>query len=136
MIYGILDVKEKKFQFVRAGHNALVVKRNGKINDIDIHIPQGMGLGLAKDDIFRDVTQEVKINLGRGDMLFFYTDGISEAMNENQEEFGEERLFKIITDNIERNPENFQRNIIRHINEFVKDAEQHDDITMIVAKVD
>lgn len=135
MIYGILDVYEKQFKFVRAGHNALVVKHNSGINDLNIHIPQGMGLGLAQDDVFQRFTEEVDIKLNHGDALIFYTDGIAEAMNDKQEEFGEDRLFQIIAENDVTEPQDFERFIIRHINDFVKDAKQHDDITMIIAKI-
>ncbi|RPI02516.1 MAG: HAMP domain-containing protein [Calditrichaeota bacterium] len=134
MIYGVLDVDHKDFTFVRAGHNALVVKRANQNGDIDVLIPPGMALGLAKDELFGKNIQEANINFDSGDILFLYTDGISEAMNDQSEEFGEERLYSLICEQEKSRPHEMQRQIIRHINEFSNNRPQHDDITMIVAK--
>ncbi len=136
MVYGVLDVQTREFTYVRAGHNAVVVKRNGSQEDIDIYIPRGMGLGLVDDIVFRDTTEEHCIRFQSGEFLVLYTDGISEAMNINREEFGEERLYNIVASNHVMNAHDMQRKIMQSVSEFVQDAEQHDDITMIIAQFD
>lgn len=134
MIYGVLDMTQKEFAFVRAGHNALLVKRADLNGDIDVHIPPGIALGLVPDHLFDINTREDCLRLNSGDMLFFYTDGLSEAMNDNREEFGEERLYSVFASNHDAEPRDIQREIMREVNNFVKDADQHDDITMVIAK--
>ena len=134
MVYGILDVQKREFVFVRAGHNAVVVKRIHNDQPIDIFIPRGMGLGLVDDMTFRDTTDEHFVRFDPGDFLVLYTDGISEAMNRNREEFGEERLYNIVATNHVANAVEMQQKIMRHVSDFVQDAEQHDDITMIIAQ--
>jgi serine phosphatase RsbU (regulator of sigma subunit)/HAMP domain-containing protein len=134
MIYGVLDISKKEFAFVRAGHNALLVKRADQNGDIDVLIPPGIALGLASEKIFDINMREDCLHLNSGDMLFFYTDGLSEAMNDNREEFGEERLYSVFAANHDAEPREIQREIMREVNNFVKDADQHDDITMVIAK--
>ena len=68
-------------------------------------------------------------------MLILYTDGISEAMNRRQELFGEERLYELISSNHVADTLDLQTKIMRSVNEFVKDAKQHDDITMVIAQI-
>lgn len=135
MIYGVLNVKTREFVFVRAGHNAVVVRRAGRPRDVDALIPQGMGLGLVGDAVFRQNAEETKIRLESGDMLVLYTDGISEAMNSRREEFGEERLYELIADNHVADTQDMQQKIMQSVNEFVQDAKQHDDITMVIAQI-
>ena len=135
MIYGVLNVKTREFLFVRAGHNAVVVRRAGRPQDVDALIPQGMGLGLVGDAVFRQNAEEAKIRLESGDMLVLYTDGISEAMNSRREEFGEERLYELIADNHVAGTQDMQQKIMQSVNEFVQDAKQHDDITMVIAQI-
>jgi serine phosphatase RsbU (regulator of sigma subunit)/HAMP domain-containing protein len=135
MVYGVLNVKSREFVFVRAGHNAVVVRRANHPRDIDALIPQGIGLGLVEDSIFREYAEEKRICFDAGDMLVLYTDGISEAMNARQEEFGEERLYELIASNHVDNTEELQTKIMRSVNDFVKGAQQHDDITMVIAQL-
>ena len=132
MIYGVLDLALKEFTFVRAGHNPLLLRRGGS-GAVDVLTPPGIGLGLTNDARFVEHTQEERVRLDAGDLLFFYTDGLSDAMNENREEFGEARLYSLLNHGSE--PRELQRIIMREINAFVKTAPQFDDITMVVARL-
>ncbi|RQW07128.1 HAMP domain-containing protein [candidate division KSB1 bacterium] len=134
MIYGVIDIETREFVYVRAGHNAVLVKRMNKAQDVDIFIPRGMGLGLVDDDTFRETTEEHHIRFDAGDLLLLYTDGISEAMNIKREEFGEEQLYTLMATNHVTNVHEMQQKILRCVNDFVQDAKQHDDITMIIAQ--
>lgn len=136
MVYGVLDARTREFVYVRAGHNAVIVKRMKNEHDLDVFIPRGMGLGLVNDEMFRETTEEHRIHFEAGEFLVLYTDGISEAMNVNHEEFGEERLYKVVASNHVLNAQDMQKKIMRHVNDFVRDAKQHDDITMVIAQFD
>ncbi len=133
MVYGVLDAVRREFVYVRAGHNAVIVKRL-KHDEVDVFIPRGMGLGLVGDDVFRETLEEHCIGFDAGEFLVLYTDGISEAMNINREEFGEERLFTIVATNHVLSAQDMQQKIMRQVNNFVQDAKQHDDITMVIAQ--
>jgi serine phosphatase RsbU (regulator of sigma subunit)/HAMP domain-containing protein len=134
MIYGIWDSSTNEFNFVRAGHNALIVKKAA--SDVEFLIPQGIGLGLANDDMFKKFSDEIKLSLSSGDTIVLYTDGISEAMNNKKEEFGEDRLCDVLSTLNGHTPKEMQTSILNHVKNFTQNAPQHDDITMVLLKVE
>jgi serine phosphatase RsbU (regulator of sigma subunit)/HAMP domain-containing protein len=133
MIYATVDMRKKVIKFARAGHNALIM-RNSKNAKIECLTPKGIGLGLAHNGLFDQHISEQKIDFQPGDMFLFYTDGISEAMNEQLEEFGEHRLVEIVAQLKDRTANHIREGIIRAVNQFVQDAPQHDDITLVTLK--
>lgn len=135
MIYGILNVRTGEFDFVRAGHNALVVQRADSGCDPDVYIPSGLGLGLANDVFFHEHTVVEKVKLNPGDTLFFYTDGLSEAMNNDLQEFGEEAIFDVLANHNNGSVNSLEETIMQQVRSFVGDAPQHDDITMVLVRL-
>ena len=131
MIYGILDSKDMTLRFVRAGHNGLLHIRS---NEIKMHIPSGMGLGLAGNEIFDRQLVEQKIELQADDLILFYTDGVSEAMRSDHSEFGEERLAELLFHLKNNGARRISEEIVKKVKTFVNQAPQHDDLTMIVVK--
>ncbi len=130
MIYGIFDLTQKKLVFARAGHNALIVKKNNNSKEKCL-TPAGIGLGLEEGKIFDNNITEQIIDYRVGDSFLFYTDGISEAMNKNKDEFSEEKLVEILSNTNHTNSANIRKQIILEINNFVENAPQHDDITLV-----
>jgi len=95
-------------------------------------------VGLQFDDSelkFSELLEEHQLTVSRGDILVFYTDGISEAMNEASDLFGEERLSRLIEEHAELSSGELRERILREIKWFVAGADQHDDMTMIVVKI-
>ena len=88
-------------------------------------LTDGIAIGVMPDLEYQQKT----ITLSPGDTLTFYTDGVTEAMNENNEELGEERLFEILKGASSKEPEEIIRAIFEGIKTFVGDAPQSDDIT-------
>ena len=79
--------------------------------------------------------EEQTITFSSGDLLVLYTDGVTEAMNEDEtEEFGEERLIQCIQANRERSASEIQDAVIEEVRNFSEDI-QYDDITLIVIRV-
>ena len=76
-----------------------------------------------------------EIFLSQGDVLFLYTDGVTEAVNHDLELYGEERLLKCMEDNYELEPEALLRAVRSDIDTFASGMEQYDDITMVVLKI-
>jgi sigma-B regulation protein RsbU (phosphoserine phosphatase) len=80
--------------------------------------------------------EETKLQLESGDLLVFYTDGVVEAMNKKEEMYGFERFLEVVKENRGLETEKFLQQLIDDINSFVGKAEQHDDLTIVVIKVD
>ena len=131
MIYGVLDVKNNDFTFARAGHNSLVYKNTKGISSF---LPKGIGVGLEKGTIFDREIEELSVPISKGDVIFFYTDGISEAMNNNREEFGEDRVYNILSELNDVSSKCVCDRFLEEVRKFAGSAEQNDDLTMIVIK--
>lgn len=120
--FGLFDVKTGRLEYVNAGHNLPLVKRaDGSVE----WIRGKRGLVLAA---MGGVPYSVEtMTLARGDSVFLYTDGVTEAMNRAGELYGEDRLEKALA----RSGEKFVHDIRCDVDAFVSGAEQSDDITML-----
>jgi serine phosphatase RsbU (regulator of sigma subunit)/HAMP domain-containing protein len=132
MIYGIIDTSAKTFTFARAGHNAIL--KLGQNGGHSFLTPPGIGLGLVAGEIFEKNLQEISIEIVKDDLLIFYTDGITEAMNEQKEEYGEERLLESSLLSKEKSVTEVKNDILDSVDEFLGPCQAHDDQTMIVVK--
>lgn len=135
MIYGILDLHKKTFTFVRAGHNALYVKRHNPAQDIEVYIPQGIGLGLVKGRRFDDLLKEEIVCLEPNDILLIHTDGVTDAMDQHHEEFGEQRLMQSFLTATQQSCHAIQELLLDQIREFIGERPQFDDVTMVLARL-
>jgi sigma-B regulation protein RsbU (phosphoserine phosphatase) len=93
IFFGIYNKSTHEFQYVNAGHNSVPILLKSSSNEVEMLEAKGYPICNIFDNVSYDVN---KIKLLEGDKLFFYTDGITESKNEQGEEFGEERLIKII----------------------------------------
>ena len=132
--YGVLHVKTLQFQFVSAGHNDTLVY-NSRTKELREYNPKGIALGLDKGILFDKMLQSHDLKLSQGDLLIQYTDGISEAMNEEREEFGDDRLKEVIRKYAHQNVDDFLDSLDREIRSFTEGFAQSDDITAVVIKV-
>lgn len=132
--YGILNVKTLSFRFVSAGHNDTLVY-NARTEELHEYNPKGMALGLDKGTLFDMLLQDQEVNLESGMLLFQYTDGINEAMNNHREEFGEDRLHEVIRRYAHLPVNEFLTALDQEIRTFTEGYPQSDDITAVVVKV-
>lgn len=130
-IYGIFDCANSKLTIARAGHVPVFLCRERSIQKI---IPNGIGLGIEKSEIFDSNIKEFEITLQPDDVITLFTDGISEAKNKELEEFGYSRLEKIIVENSSEEVDKISRNIMKEVSLFSTDFQQHDDITLVLFK--
>ncbi len=130
MIYGVFNMEEKRLLFARAGHNTLIFNKRDVANTFS-YSPAGLGLGLEEGKLFARQISEQEIFYEVGDSFLFYTDGITEAMNDKRDEFSEERLIEIFSKISPPKSASIRENIIDEINRFVAGAPQHDDITFV-----
>jgi len=134
MIYGVFDLREQTFTFARAGHNPIII-RHGPDKTAESLLPKGLALGLEAGLVFEQVIEEWKIGIKENDLFIFYTDGFSEAMNKQKEEFGEQQLADIVNNHYELSAELLLGVIRREVEQFVGRAPQHDDMTMVILKI-
>jgi serine phosphatase RsbU (regulator of sigma subunit) len=134
MTYAVVDIAVRRMRFARAGHNPLIhlEARTGKTR---VLTPPGLGLGLDPGEVFERILEEEEIPLVLGDFFLFFTDGLSEAMNEGAELFGESRLRRILEESEGLTSEQLRARILEEVELFVGDAAPHDDLTLVVLKV-
>ena len=129
VLAGIYDYKTKVLKYYSCGHNpGLVHRENGTIELLK-HSGMAMGvdkLGKAHAD---------KIQLYKGDTVVFYTDGITEAHNEEYQFFGEDRLIECLKQEGSKAATVIVNSIVGSVNAFAGAASQHDDITLLVMKI-
>ena len=133
MAYAVLDDKDRSIRIARAGHLPLIYYHSRQ-KEILLLRPSGIGLGLATQQVFKKNLETVTIHLSPGDWFIFYTDGITEARNKEQLEFGEEQLTSCIKDNLQLTAQEMIDTICARVQEFSRDNEQHDDMTMVLIK--
>ena len=140
MTYGVLDLNAGTMTFARAGHTPMVFLRgDGTKGDAQSLTPSGIVVGLripGATEKFSDLLEEEQVKLHKGDVLVLYTDGITEAMNAGQDLFGDERLGRLITEHGHLDTGDLRERILREIESFVGGADQHDDMTMILIKIE
>ena len=95
LFFGLLNSDSGQIEMVRAGHNPAIhySKRERKVTFLK---PKGIGIALESGKIFQDEIDPQSILLDSADWIIFYTDGVTEAMDNEMEEFGEERLIEVI----------------------------------------
>jgi transposase len=135
MFYLVLDAKRRAINFASAGHNPMIFYR-GDTQQFFHFNPKGfaVGLNLGTPDIFRKAIKSESIRLKKGDLLFVYTDGITEAMNAKREEYGEYRLLNAIRNHHALPAQELSDQILRDIDDFTGGHPQSDDITFVIIK--
>ncbi len=124
---GVLDLETGEFTFVNAGHNPPVLYRAEENHCEFLDVKKNFVLGPMDGISF----EEQKISLKRGDLLFVYTDGVTEALNVKNEEYLPDRLIKFMNSTDCRvDLKTLLKNIRADVANHVGDAEQSDDITL------
>jgi len=129
LFYAILDVKERKLRYVNAGHNPPLLIRNG--GEVELLRARGIALGVTH---YIDL-QEAERTLQPGDTIVFYTDGVTEAINAEEEAFGERRLIEIVRENSSLPARGIIGKVEEAVVAFAGKEPQFDDITLLVLKV-
>lgn len=128
--FGILTISERTLVAANAGHEYPALQRVGRNFELrkDHH---GFVIGAMEGIKF----PEYELKLGKGDKLFLYTDGVPEAMNASQEMFGTERMLQALNTQSDAEPERVLANVKDAIEEFVGEAPQFDDLTMLSVRL-
>jgi phosphoserine phosphatase RsbU/P len=134
MTYAVVDSAARSMRYARAGHNP-IVHLEAKTGRTRVLTPPGLGLGLDRGERFAEVLEEAEVPLTSGDTFLFFTDGLSEAMNQRSELFGERRLRDVVEQGDGLGSEELKQRILEEIRAFADGASQHDDMTMVILKV-
>ena len=129
MLACIIDVNTGEMNIINCGHNPPLIKReNGKYEFLKLvsNLPLG---------IFGDADFELyKTTMALGDIIYTYTDGVTEATNADDEEYREERLYNCLNNIEETKPNIIAQKVKESIRKYTDSAPQSDDITMLVFK--
>ena len=131
----VLDSKNRQISFASAGHNPMILYRRDTDKCYFLN-PKGIPLGLTLPDniSFGGSLNADKLKLKKDDTLVIYTDGITEAMNANNDQYGNDRLIEFIKSNSSLSPEDFATALDQDLARFTGNALQNDDITLVVIK--
>ena len=129
VFYTTLDPASGRVEFANAGHNLpYVVKSSGEVRQVDS--APGIVLGVLPDFEFPGGT----LDLEPGDVLFFYTDGVNEAMDEAGVEFGDERLAAVLAEAAGSSADAFSDRVVQAVHAHAGEAPQSDDITCMTLR--
>ena len=129
LVYAELDPVTNNLVYSNAGHNyPILVRRDGQCELLDCG---GLVLGVMPSVHY----ETGAVTLQNEDLLFFYTDGLSELQSPEGEEFGEARLIGFLKDNRHLDPEELKNRLVREVTRFALGAIGFDDLTVVVLKM-
>jgi sigma-B regulation protein RsbU (phosphoserine phosphatase) len=131
LFFATLNRKDRSLVYANAGHNPPLLFRAASSSIMAMDVT-GVALGMMADMEY----EQRQISLESGDILLLYTDGIVEAMNGKEEFFGEKRLRSSLASATELSAQEILDSVLCDLGQFTKGAEQSDDITAIVIKVE
>ena len=129
IFYAQIDPLKSEITYVNCGHNPPFFYR---ATDDSFSELGRTGIMVGFDDSWQYEQQIVTVQ--SGDFVALYTDGITEAVNMNKEQFGEDRLVKILSDHRHKSAQEILKAIQDELNTFMKEAPQFDDITFVLAR--
>lgn len=131
MTFALVDSNTKTLTFSNAGQMLPLLKRKGQVQSLQVKGPR-LPLGIVEDVAY----EETRIQLESGDGVILYTDGIPEAMNEQQELYGFERFDSLVSAlPTGLSAKEISQQVMQAMSEFTKEAVQHDDMTIVVIRV-
>lgn len=134
LVAGRFNPVEKTVSFCRAGHLP-ILHYDATKKTVRKLTPKGIALGMSRNGKFSGNLDEVTYKLNPGDIWIFFSDGISEAMNELKEEFGEDRIESEILNFHTLSASGLSDQIFKTLGDFLGENKPHDDTTLVVVKV-
>lgn len=127
LVYIELDITSGKIKVLNAGHLPPLMIRNDVIEKLKTTSP---ALGLISDAVFKEQTTDINY----GEYLIIYSDGLTEARNEEGNFFGEKKLVDILSENSNISSENLGQKMLTEIDDFIGRAKTYDDLTIAIIK--
>jgi sigma-B regulation protein RsbU (phosphoserine phosphatase) len=133
MTYGILDTAQRSFTFARAGHDPLLCYRSAS-GQVEKHSPRGGAIGLYRTDQFYQQLEEQTLHLAPNDAIILFTDGITETLAPDGEEYGLDRLIHLISQNGNLGANDLLKTIYKDVSAFARNTPALDDQTLVIIK--
>ncbi|WP_017730074.1 SpoIIE family protein phosphatase [Nafulsella turpanensis] len=133
LTYVMVDVSSKKIELLRAGHCPALFWQQ-EAGELKVLNDKSMGIGILRNEQFAGHLQENYLQYTPGDVLVLYTDGVVESKNEQQEEFGQERLQEIVVKNVTEDAVDLQNKVMEALREHTKKTGINDDFTTMIVK--
>src|SRR5262245_35500772 len=133
MAYLILDHQRDGVTLARAGHDAPLLYKQQSQTVTPLK-PPGMVVGIDSGNVFDRLTTDFAVPLERDDCLVLYTDGVTETLNSEGDEFGVDRMMQSVRASATHGAQAIVRKIIADVRDFAGSVRQNDDITLIVIR--
>jgi sigma-B regulation protein RsbU (phosphoserine phosphatase) len=133
MAYLVLDHTNGGITLARAGHDAPMLYRRAT-QTVETIRPPGMVLGIDSGSVFDRLTNDFNVPLEPGDCLVLYTDGVTEALDSEGNEFGIERAVQSVRASAPQGAPAIIKRVIEDVRNFAGSYPQHDDITLIAIR--
>jgi sigma-B regulation protein RsbU (phosphoserine phosphatase) len=130
VFYGVVDIRRQSLVYARAGHDLPLLLQNGSIHALG---GEGIVLGLLDQEHF--FVSEENVALSSGDRLVLYTDGLTDVQNDNREIYAYERFQELVEHLRELAPHDFCETIFAHLDHYRNGAEQFDDMTLLIMRL-
>ncbi len=134
MALGALDPQSRVLEYARAGHNPVIWRRR-HLDSTSLVQSGGMGLGITAGKVFERTLAIERMKLEDGDTVVFYSDGLTEAMNIETEQFGEDRLMAAVERTDDMTATAARTSILDEISAFLDGVHPQDDMTLVVLRV-
>jgi sigma-B regulation protein RsbU (phosphoserine phosphatase) len=129
----LIDYEAGGFSFARAGHCHTLYYHSIK-EEVSYFQSEGLGLGILRDASYGRHVKNQFWDYNPGDVMVIYTDGIPEARDGDGNEYGEDRLARMLSESFYQSAEEINQHIRRDVQEFSKGLPLHDDQTLLVIK--
>ncbi|MDN5216555.1 SpoIIE family protein phosphatase [Fulvivirgaceae bacterium BMA12] len=129
----IVNTRERTIEFSRAGH-CPTLYYSGENGTSSFMENKGLGLGILRNDNYKNYVEVNQINYSTGDIMMLYTDGITEARNELNEEFGYQKLKEFLDEHATQDPKLIQENLLETLYKFVGGKSRYDDYSALIIR--
>ena len=133
-IYAILDTNTGRISYASAGHNPVMVIYRAATGKYELSNAKGIAIGFDKGPLFDKNIKQVETVLNPGDQIVMYTDGYPEAMNEKNEEYGDDEFYDLVARAGKSSAQGMIQYAVEQIAQHRGNAEQSDDLTMVALK--
>ncbi len=130
LLYLIVERGSNEITMARAGHEPPILFHRAT-GEIEVLEPPGLAAGIDEGPVFKRAVKDYRFRMESGDILVLYTDGIIESENSEGDEFGIDRLCRLVAENSERSSQDLVNFITAEVSRFSAGMSQIDDITLI-----
>jgi serine phosphatase RsbU (regulator of sigma subunit) len=129
----LINTEERKVRYARAGHCPVLYYKASQ-NKVEYFKDKGVALGMVRNNSYGNFIESYEFAYESGDIMVLYTDGITEAKNNKNDEYGYDRLSQALTELKDLQPKQIQEQLIKNLYEFSGTENINDDYTTMIVK--